>query len=158
MQQMHPRKAVLALIGLFQEGESVADFQEGYFFEGGADPFASLINELEFLMLGNDYANDIDGIVDVTHGDCGCIRLQSLVPILNLGERLVVLKHLFDVFEENISWEEDDEDDDDASGTVAQSDSSQDQFSDGHTLADEEEVHKRQLSQPFLFISLLVKS
>ena len=69
-----------------------------------------------------------------------------------------MLKYLFDVFEENISWEEDDEDDDDASGTVAQSDSSQDQFSDGHTLADEEEVYKRQLSQPFLFISLLVKS
>ena len=85
MQQMHPRKAALALIGLFQEGESVADFQEGYFFEGGADPFASLINELEFLMLGNDYANDIDGIVDVTHGDRGCIRRQSLVTHLKFG-------------------------------------------------------------------------
>jgi len=28
---MHPHEAALALIGLFQEGESVADFQEGDF-------------------------------------------------------------------------------------------------------------------------------
>ena len=34
---MHPHEAALALIGLFQEGESVADFQEGDFLEGGSD-------------------------------------------------------------------------------------------------------------------------
>jgi hypothetical protein len=76
---------------------------------------------------------------------------KALSPIRNIGEQLVVLKHLFDDFEENINWEEDDEDDDDANGTVARSDSSRDQFSDGHALVDEEEVHKRQLSQPSLF-------
>ncbi len=37
MQQTHPHEAALALIGLFQEGESVADFQEGDFLEGGSD-------------------------------------------------------------------------------------------------------------------------
>jgi hypothetical protein len=36
---MHPHEAALALIGLFQEGESIADFQEGGFLEGGSDPF-----------------------------------------------------------------------------------------------------------------------
>jgi hypothetical protein len=79
MQQTHPHEAALALIGHFQEGESVADFQEGYFFEGGADPFVGLINELEFLMLGDNYADDIDGIVDVTDVDHCCSRQQSLV-------------------------------------------------------------------------------
>ena len=35
---------------------------------------------------------------------------------------------------------------------VAQSDSSHDQFFDGHSFADEEEAYRRQLSQPPLFI------
>ncbi len=56
-----------------------------------------------------------------------------------------MLKCLFDDFEGNINWEEDNEDD--ANGTVTQSDSSHDQFSDGHSWADGE----RQLSQPLLF-------
>ena len=67
--QTHPHEAALALIGLFREGESFADFQEGDSLEGGSDPFVgvSLINELEFLMLGDDHVDDIiDGIVDVT--------------------------------------------------------------------------------------------
>ena len=85
-QQTHPHKAALALIGLFQEGESVADFQEGDFFEGGADPFVGLINELEFLMLGDDYVNDIDGIVDVTNGIAAAADSEALSPIRNLGE------------------------------------------------------------------------
>jgi hypothetical protein len=78
---------------------------------------------------------------------------KALSPIRKLGERLVVLEHLFDDFEGNINWEEDDEgDENDANGTVAQSDSYRDRFSCGHSLADEEEAYRRQLSQPHLFI------
>jgi hypothetical protein len=39
---MHTHEAALALIGLFQEGESVAGIQEGDFLEGGYDPFVNL--------------------------------------------------------------------------------------------------------------------
>jgi hypothetical protein len=61
-QQTHTHEAALALIGLFQDGESVADLQEGDFLEGGYDPFVDLINnELEFLDLGNDYVDEING-------------------------------------------------------------------------------------------------
>ena len=36
--------------------------QEGDFLEGGYDPFVDLINnELEFLDLGNDYVDEING-------------------------------------------------------------------------------------------------
>ena len=141
-QQTHPHEAALALIGLFQEGESVADF-----LEGSSDPFVDLINELEFLELGADYVYDIDRMVDVT-----AAYVEALSPIRNLGERLVVLEHLFDVFEGNINWEDDDEDDeDDANGTVAQPDSSRHQFSDGHSLAEEEEAYRREFSRPPLF-------
>ena len=147
-QQTHPHEAALALIGLFQEGESVADF-----LEGSSDPFVDLINELEFLELGADYVYDIDRMVDVT-----AAYVEALSPIRNLGERLVVLEHLFDDFKGNINWEDDDEDDeddkddeDDANGTVAQPDSSCHQFLDGHSLAEEEEAYRRELSRPPLF-------
>ena len=149
---MHPHEAALALIGLFQEGESVADFQEGDFLEGGSDPFIDLINELEFLDLGADYVNDINRMVDVTDGIAAAADGEALSPIRNLGERLLVLEHLFDDFEGNINWEDDDKDDeDDANGMVAQPDSSRHQFSDGHSLAEEEEAYRRELSQPPLF-------
>ena len=157
-QQTHPHEAALALIGLFQEGESVVDFQEGDFLEGGSDPFVDLINELEFLDLGADYVDDVDRMVDVTDGITAAADGEALSPIRNLGERLVVLEHLFDDFKGNINWEDDDEDDeddkddeDDANGTVAQPDSSCHQFLDGHSLAEEEEAYRRELSRPPLF-------
>jgi len=160
-QQTHPHEATLALIGLFREGESVADFQEGDFLEGGSDPFVDLINELEFLNLGADYVDDIDRMVDVTDRIAAAADGKALLPIQNLGERLVVLEHLFDDFEGNINWEDDNEDDeddeddeedeDDANGMVAQPDSSRHQFSDGHSLAEEEEAYRRELSRPPLF-------
>jgi hypothetical protein len=53
---MHPHDTALALIGLFQEESadpSVAD---------------SVTNGLEFLTLGDDYVNDIDGIMIVADG------------------------------------------------------------------------------------------
>ena len=103
MQQTHPHEAALALIGLFQEGESNADFQEGDFLEGGADPFLDLINELEFLDLGVDYVDDINRMVDVTDGVAAAADGEALSPIRNLGEQLVVLEHLFDDFEGNIT-------------------------------------------------------
>ena len=63
--------------------------------------------------------------------------------------------HLFDDFEGNINWEDYDEDNEDnendANGTVAQPDSSRHQFSDGHSLAEEEEAYRRELSRPPLF-------
>ena len=133
-QPTHPHDATLALIGLFQEGGSVADFQEG-----GADPFVGLVtNVLEFLTLGKDYVDDIDGIVDVTDGIPAAADSKALSPIRNLGKQLVMLEHLFDDFEGNINWEVDNEDD--VNGTVTQSDFSRDQFSDGHSWADEEEA------------------
>ena len=50
----------------------------------------------------------------------------------------------------DINWEDDNEDDeddeDDANGMVAQPDSSRHQFSDGHSLAEEEEAYRRELS------------
>ena len=86
-QQTHPHEVALALIGLFQEGESAADFQEGGFHEGGPDPFVDLINnELDFLELGNDYVDDIDGMVDVTDGIADASDGEALSPIRNLGE------------------------------------------------------------------------
>ena len=152
--------AALALIGLFQGGGgSVADFQEG-----GADPLVgTLANELDFLYLGNDYVDDIDdidgmvdvdiddidGMVDVTDGIPAAADGEALSPIRNLGERLVVLEHFFDDFDGNINWEEDDEDN--GNGTVTPSDSPCGQFSDGDSLADEEEEYRRLLSQPPLF-------
>jgi hypothetical protein len=113
-QQTHTHEATLALISLFHEGESVdADFQEGDFLEGGSDPFVDIINnELEFLELGGDYINDIDGIVDVTDGIAAAADGEALSPIRNLGEQLVMLENLFDDFEGNINWEEDDDEDD----------------------------------------------
>jgi len=153
-QQTHPHEAALALIGLFQEGESIADLQEGDFLEGGSDPFVDLINQLEFLELGADYVNDIDRMVDVTNriGAAAAADGEALSPIWNLGEQLVLLKHLFNDFEGNINWEDDDEDDeDDANGMLAQRDSSCHQFSDGHSLAEEEEAYRRELSRPPLF-------
>ena len=152
-QQTHTHEAALALIGLFQDGESVADLQEGDFLEGGYDPFVDLINnELEFLDLGNDYVDEINGIVDVTDWIADAADSEALLPSQNLRERLVVLEHLFGDFEGNINWQEDDEEDEDnANGTVAQSDSYRHQFSDGHSLADEEEAYRRELSQPPLF-------
>ena len=89
-QQTHTHEATIALIGLFQEGESIADFQEGDFLEGGSDPFVDLINELEFLELGNDYDNDIDGIMDVTDGIAAAADGKALSPIQNLGDRTFV--------------------------------------------------------------------
>ena len=78
-----------------------------------------------------------------------------------------MLEHLFDDFKGNINWEDDNEDDednedneddeddeddgDDANGTVAQPDSSRHQFLDGHSLAEEEEAYRRELSRPPLF-------
>ena len=78
---------------------------------------------------------------------------EAMSPILNLGERLVLLERLFDDFEGNISWEddEDEEDEDDANGTVEQSDFSSHRFFDGRSLADEEEAYRRELLQPPLF-------
>ncbi len=77
---------------------------------------------------------------------------KALSSIRNLGERLIVLEHLSDDFEGNINWEDDDEDDeDDANGTLAQPDSSCHQFSDGHSLAEEEEAYRRELPRPPLF-------
>jgi hypothetical protein len=149
-QQTHHHEVALALIGLFQEGESVADFREGDFLDGGSGPFVDLINELEFLDLGDDYVDDIDRMVDVTDGIAAAADGEDLSPIRNLGERLVVLEHLFNDFEGNINWEdadEDDEDDeDDANGTVAQSDYSSHRFSGGRSLAEEEELYRRELS------------
>jgi len=152
-QQTHPHEVALALIGLFQEGESIADFQEGGFHEGGPDPFVDLINnELEFLELGGNYVDDIDGMVDLTDGIADASDGEALSPIRNLGERLVVLERLFDDFEGNINWEDNDKDDeDDANGTVAQPDSSRHQFSNGRSLAEEEEEYRRELSRPPLF-------
>ncbi len=141
MQQTHPHEAALSLNGLFQEGESVADFQEGDFLDGGSDPFVDLINQLEFLELGADYVDDIDRMVDVTDRIAAAADGKALSPIQNLGERLVVLEH-----------EDDDEDDEDnANGTLAQPDSSCHQFSDGHSLVEEEEAYRRELSPPPLF-------
>ena len=85
-QQTHPHEVALALIGLFQEGESVADFQEGDFLEGGSDPFIDLINELEFLDLGADYVIDINRRVDVTDRIAAAADGEALSPIRNLGE------------------------------------------------------------------------
>ena len=97
-------------------------------------------------------------MVDVTDGIAAAADGEALSPIRNLGERLVVLEHLFDDFKGNINWEDDDEDDeddkddeDDANGTVAQPDSSCHQFLDGHSLAEEEEAYRRELSRPPLF-------
>jgi hypothetical protein len=97
-------------------------------------------------------------MVDVTDGIAAAADGEALSPIRNLGERLVVLEHLFDDFKGNINWEDDDEDDeddkdneDDANGTVAQPDSFRHQFSDGHSLAEEEEAYRRELSRPPLF-------
>ena len=153
-QQTHTHEVALALIGLLQEGERVADFQEGDFLEGGYNPFVDLIrNQLEFLELGDNYVDDIKGIVDVTDRIVAAADGKALLLIRNLGERLVVLQHLFDDSEGNFHWEEDDEEDvDDANGKVAQSDSSHHQFSDGHSLADEEEAYRREFSRPPLFI------
>ena len=78
-QQTCPHEAALA-IGLFQEGESVVDFQEGDFLEGGSDPFVDLINELEFLDLGADYVDDIDRMVDVTEGIAAAADGEALLP------------------------------------------------------------------------------
>ena len=154
-QQTHTHEAALALIGLFQEGESVAKFQEGDFLEGGSDPFVDLINELEFLDLGADYVDDINRMVDVTDGIPAAADGEALLPIRNLGEQLVVLEKNFDDFKGNINWEDDDEDNEDnegdANGMVAQPDSSRHQFLDGHILAEEEEAYRRELSQPPLF-------
>jgi len=104
-------------------------------------------------MLGDDYVDDIGGIVDVTDGIAAAADCEALLLIRNLGERLVVLEHLFDDFKGNINWEENDEDDvNDANGMVTQSDSSCDRFSNGHSLADKAEAYRRrQLSQPPLF-------
>jgi hypothetical protein len=154
VQQTCPHEAALA-IGLFQEGESVVDFQEGDFLEGGSDPFVDLINELVFLGLGADYVDDIDRMVDVTEGIAAAADGEALLPIRNLGERLIVLKHLFDDFEGNINWEDYDEDNEDnendANGTVAQPDSSRHQFLDGHSMAEEEKAYRRELSRSPLF-------
>ena len=161
MQQTHPHEAALALIGLFQEGDSIADFQERDFLEGGYDPFVDLINELEFLELGTDYVDDINRMVDVTDGITAAADGKALSPIRNLGERLIVLGHLSDDSKGNINWEDDDEEDedneddeDDANGTVAQPDSSRHQISDGHSLAEEEEAYRKELSRPPLFTLL----
>ncbi len=101
------------------------------------------------LLLAANYVDDIDGMVDVTDGIPAAADGKALSPIRHLGERLVVLEHFFDDFDGNINWEEDDEDN--GNGTVTPSDSPCDQFSDGHSLADEEEEYRRQLSQPPLF-------
>ena len=97
-------------------------------------------------------------MVDVTDGIAAAADGEALSPIRNLGERLVVLEHLFDDFKGNINWEDDDEDDeddkddeDDANGTVAQPDSSRHQFSNGRSLAEEEEEYRSELSRPPLF-------
>jgi hypothetical protein len=90
--------------------------------------------------------------VDVTDWIADAADGEALLPSQNLRERLVVLEHLFGDFEGNINWQEDNEEDEDnANGTVAQSDSYRHQFSDGHSLADEEEAYRRELSQPPLF-------
>ena len=97
---MHPHHdAAFTLICLFQEGGSVADFQEG-----GADPFVDLLaNELELLDLGNAYVNAMskdaaDGITDVANGIVVVADGEALSLIWNLGKWLVVLKLLFDYF------------------------------------------------------------
>jgi len=94
-------------------------------------------------------------MVDVTDGIPAAADGEALSPIQNLGERLVVLEHLFDDFEGNIYWEDDNEDDeddeDDANGTVAQPDSSRHQFLDGYSLAEEEGAYRRELLRPPLF-------
>ncbi len=115
-------------------------------------------NELEFLALGDDYVKDMsedvaDGITGVADGIAVAADGKAMSPIRNLGERLVLLECLFDDFEGNINWEddEDEEDEDDANGTVEQSDSSCHRFSDGRSLADEEEAYRRELLQPPLF-------
>ena len=151
--ETHPDEVALALIGLFQEGESVADFQEGDFLEGGPDPFVDLItNELEFLELGDNYVDDINGMMDVSDGIAAASDGEALSPIRNLGEQLVVLKRLFDDFEGNINWEDNDMDDEDnVNGMVAQPDSSRHQFSNGRSLAEEEEEYRSELSRPPLF-------
>ena len=148
-QPAHPHDAALTLIGLFQ-GEtanpSVADFQEG-----GGEPILDLvIDEFEFLNLGDDYVEDMsedvaDGITGVADGIAVAADGEAMSPICNLGERLVLLERLFNDFEGNINWEddEDEEDEDDANGTVEQSDSSHHRFSDGHSLADEEEAYRK---------------
>jgi len=110
-QQTHPHEAALALIGLFQEGESVADFLEGDFLEGGSDPFVDSINEQEFLDLVADYVDDINRMVDVTDVIAAAADGEALSPIRNLGEQLVVLEKNFDDFKGNINWEDDNEDD-----------------------------------------------
>jgi hypothetical protein len=65
--------------------------------------------------------------VNVTDGIAAAADGEALSPIRNLGERLVVLKHLFGDFKGNINWEEDDdEDEDDANGMVAHTNSPKD--------------------------------
>jgi hypothetical protein len=76
---MHPNNAALALMGLFQKGRadsSVAD---------------SVADELEFLTLGNNYVDEMDGITDVVDG-----ILDAADGKANLGERCVLLQILFD--------------------------------------------------------------
>ncbi len=119
MQQTHTHDAALVLLGHFQEGGSVFDFQEG-----GADPFVDLVtNELEFLDPGKDYVDamskdEADGIADVADGIAVAADVEALSPIRNLGERLVVLERLFNDFKGNSIWEDDNEDD--GNGTVTQ--------------------------------------
>ena len=69
-----------------------------------------------------------------------------------------MLERLFDDFEGNINWEDDDKDDKDyANGMVAQPDFSRHQFSNGRSLAEEEEEYRREMSLPPLFtLSLLL--
>ena len=43
--------------------------------------------------------------MDVTDGIAAAADSEALSPIRNLGERLVVLEHLFDDFEGNIKLE-----------------------------------------------------
>jgi len=57
---------------------------------------------LGFLELGDNYVDDIDGIMDVTDGIVAAADSEALSPIRNLGEQLVVLERLFDDFEGNI--------------------------------------------------------
>ncbi len=108
-------------MGLFQEGRadsSVAD---------------SVADELEFLTLGNNYVNEMDGIKDVTG-----LTANAADGKANLGKGFVLLQSLSSDFDSNINWEDNNEEEDAVTGTVQFHSSMEghDQFSNWHSWED----------------------
>jgi hypothetical protein len=126
---MHQHDAALALMGLFQEGSadsSVAD---------------SVADELEFLTLGNDYVNWMDGIADVANG-----IVNAADGKVNLSKGCILLQSLVDDFDSNINWEANNEEEDAVIGTVSfhSSVEGHNRFSNGLSWVDWEEAYRMQ--------------